>query len=81
MSGGIKPTERMATALCGLPIRAFVGSTDTVISPQSTWDCAALLTERGADIEVTEYEGAGHTDVPEKAYLESDLLLWLTGGE
>ena len=52
-----------------------------MISPQSTWDCAALLTERGADIEVTEYEGAGHTDVPEKAYLESDLLLWLTGGE
>ena len=81
LSGGIKPTERMTTALCGLPIRAFVGSADTVISPQSTWDCAALLTERGADIEVTEYEGAGHTDVPEKAYLESDLLLWLTGGE
>ena len=81
LSGGIKPTERMTTALCGLPIRAFVGSADTVISPQSTGDCAALLTERGADIEVTEYEGAGHTDVPEKAYLESDLLLWLTGGE
>lgn len=70
----------MVNALCGLPIRTFVGSADTVISPQSTWACAALLTERGANIEVTEYEGAEHTDVPGKAYLESDLLLWLING-
>ena len=49
-------------------------------SPQSTWDCAAMLLERGADIQVTEYEGATHTDLPARVYLEGDLLQWLIGG-
>ena len=81
LSGGIKPTEKMLNALSTLPIRAFVGSDDTVISPQSTWDCAALLLERGADIQVTEYDGATHTEIPARAYLESGLLPWLIDGQ
>ena len=72
--------ETTLKALSALPIRAFVGSEDTVISPQSTWDCAAMLLERGADIQVTEYEGATHTDLPARVYLEGDLLQWLIGG-
>ena len=80
LSGGIKPMETTLKALSALPIRAFVGSEDTVISPQSTWDCAAMLLERGADIQVTEYEGATHTDLPARVYLEGDLLQWLIGG-
>ena len=81
LSGSIKPTERMLDALSGLPIRAFTGSADTVVTPQSIRDCAASLQERGADIQVTEYEGASHTDVPIKAYFESDLLMWLINGQ
>lgn len=39
-----------------------------------------MLLERGADIQVTEYEGATHTDLPARVYLEGDLLQWLIGG-
>ena len=51
-----------------------------MVTPQSTINCAAALTERNADIQVTEYEGAAHTEVPEKAYLEDGLINWLING-
>ena len=81
LSGGVKVTEKMLANLSTMSIRAFVATDDTVVSPQSTWECASLLTERGADIRVTEYEGATHTDMPTRVYLEGDLLQWLTSGQ
>lgn len=79
VSGGIKITDRTVKNLSTLSIWALVGSEDQMVNPQSTKDCASALSAYNADIKVTEFDGAEHTDVLSKAYLESGLINWLIG--
>ncbi|MDO5293414.1 MAG: SUMF1/EgtB/PvdO family nonheme iron enzyme [bacterium] len=78
-AGTVTLTKNVLTNLSTLEIRTFIGSADTVMDPQNTRDCAEALLKIGTSIEVTEFEGATHTEIPELAYLNSDLINWLIG--
>lgn len=62
---------------------AFVGSTDTIVPPDSTLTFVEALREAGADAAVTVFDGADHFSVPSLAYLDrgTDLVGWLTGNQ
>ena len=54
------PSERLPIAV---PLRLFVGSLDTIVTRQHEEGFVAKARKRGADIEFTPLEGAGHFDV------------------
>lgn len=76
MSGSIKNTEENINALAKTKIWAFVGTADTIVSPDSTRTIIAALKERGVNAKITEIEGATHFDVP-AAYKNSGVINWL----
>ena len=72
----------MAQSLQGMKIWTFVGSEDTVVSPESseqTIDCLSELTDQA---KITVFDGADHFSVPSLTYLDSsvNLIGWLLGG-
>lgn len=79
LSGSIDITEANVSALKNLPVRAFVGSEDTIVPPESSQNMIAALKEVGNDAEITVFQGASHFDVPELTYFSRtfDLLSWL----
>ena len=81
MSGSIKATPPKLEALSQMPVWAFVGTNDTVVDPASSRTFIGELKARNADANITEFDGAGHTEVPGLAYLDEsiDILNWLTG--
>ena len=82
-SGSINNTTLNVNKLKNLSVRAFVGSADVVVSPDSSINFVAALVEAGGDAEITSFEGASHTDVPALAYLDEELGLvnWLSWDE
>ncbi|MBQ3707625.1 MAG: dienelactone hydrolase family protein [Clostridia bacterium] len=77
MSGSVRYTEENAALLSRTMIWAFVGTEDTIISPDASRTMVQALTDRGADARITELDGATHFDVPSLAYHNSELLEWL----
>ena len=82
-SGGVRGKKATLSALEGTPVRAFVGTDDEAVSPQSSLDLVDKLAALGSDAEITAFDGATHTDVPELAYLDEKigLISWLIGRE
>ena len=58
-----------------MPVWAFHGAEDTVVSPTQSDEMVAALRAIGGDVIYTRVDGVGH-DVWENAYRE-ELLLWL----
>ncbi len=80
-SGGVRASKAALSALSDMKIWTFVGTEDTVVSPQTAIHFMELLTRRNSQAVITEFDGAAHTDVPRLAYLsdEIDLIHWLVG--
>ena len=77
MSGSIQNSEANVTALSKTRVWAFVGTEDTIVSPDSSRAIIGALQERGAAAAITELEGAAHADVPSLAYKNADYMQWL----
>lgn len=77
MSGSIQNNEANLTALSQTEIWAFVGTDDTIVSPDSSRTIINELKEKGATAKITELDGATHFDVPSLAYKNDDLIQWL----
>lgn len=72
--GGGNP--KRAKWLKNIPIWAFHGAEDEVVSPDFTRDMIEALERQGAEPKYTEYAGVGH-DSWVKAFREPELLEWL----
>ncbi|MDO4543760.1 MAG: dienelactone hydrolase family protein [Clostridia bacterium] len=81
LSGSVQTTEENLEALKNLPVRAFVGSEDNIVSPNSSIQFIENLRRINPNAEVTSFSGAGHSDVPALVYLDSEIGLidWLIG--
>ena len=82
-SGSISNTTLNVSKLKSLPVRAFVGSADTIVSPDASINFVAALTEAGnTDATVTVFDGSTHFDVPALVYLDEDIGIvnWLAFG-
>lgn len=77
MSGSIRNSEATIEALSKTKIWAFIGTEDTIVSPDSSRTIISALDEKGADVKITELEGATHFDVPSLVYKNNDLIQWL----
>ena len=77
MSGFIRNTDENITAVSKAKVWAFVGTNDTVISPNSTKQAIKLLKDKGADAKLTEYQDADHFNVPVLGYKDIDFIDWL----
>ena len=81
LSGSIRSTPATIDKLKDIPVRAFVGSADTIVSPDSSKEAVAALKSAGSDAEITIFDGADHFAVPGLAFLDEsiDLVGWLIG--
>lgn len=77
MSGSIKNTEANLNALAKTKIWSFVGTNDTIVSPDSSRTIIDELKRKGADAKITEFENATHFDVPALGYKNTELIEWL----
>lgn len=82
LSGSIRNTPDIIDNLKNIPVRAFVGSADTIVSPDSSKEVIAALKAAGGSAEITVFDGADHFSVPSLAFLDTniDLIGWLIGG-
>ena len=80
MSGSLKTTDENVALLKNIPVWAFVGSADTIVSPQYSIDFVNALKSAGGDATLTTFDGADHFSVPSLAYLsdEYNVVSWLT---
>lgn len=64
-----------------IPVWAFVGAEDTIVSPELSERFVESLNQAGGNARLTVFEGATHFDVPTLAYFDSELnvLDWLVG--
>jgi len=79
MSGSIQNTETNIVALSKTKIWAFVGTADTIVSPESSRTIIKALNDKGSNAMITELEGATHFDVPSLVYKNDALIRWLVG--
>lgn len=79
MSGSIRINEANIEALSHMPVWAFVGSADTIVSPTSSIEFIQKLSVENKEATITVFEGKTHFDVPESAYLNQDIdiVTWL----
>ena len=77
--GSVRLTERNRQALSKLPIWAFVAADDEAVDPASTADCISRLHAVNPVARMTDFEDAGHRDVPTLAWLDEELglLSWM----
>ena len=68
----------MASALRDMPIRAFHGEADTVVSVEYTRDMIKAIKNAGGDPDVTYYPGIDH-NCWDLAYEQTNLIPWLAG--
>lgn len=73
---GFGPDEQLGTNLKGLPIWAFHGEADRVVSAAESQRLAKAASERGGDVKLTLYLGVDHNSW-DKAYREEHLGDWL----
>ena len=78
-SGSIANSQLNVNKLKNVSVRAFVGSADTIVSPDASVSFVAALQEAGGDAALTVFEGADHFAVPALTYLDEDIdiLDWL----
>ena len=81
MSGSIIISNTTINSLSNMPIWAFVGSKDTIVSPKSSIQFIQKLSMYNANANITVFDGATHFDVPELAYLGHDIVTWLISQE
>lgn len=81
LSGSAERVLGNAAAFEGTPVRAFVGSADSVVSPETSEQMVGELKEAGVDATLTVFDGAEHTEVPFHVYHDEgiNLVLWLIG--
>lgn len=81
LSGSIRNTTDNISKLKNIPVRAFVGSADTIVSPNFSKEVVAALKAEGDDAEITVFDGADHFSVPSLTYLDQSINLvgWLIG--
>ena len=79
MSGSVKNTDANVKALGIMPIRAFVGSADTVVAPEASTGFTDALKQTNPDCKMTVLDGATHFDVPELVFKneEFDIMDWI----
>lgn len=80
LSGSVRMTAgQNLQKLADLPIWAFAGTADTIVSPASSEQFVELLKQENAAAKITLLEGDTHFDVPTSVYLDQklDLLGWL----
>ena len=82
LSGSVRNTPDILSKLKNIPIRAFVGSADTIVPPDSSKEVVAALKAAGGSAEITVFDGADHFSVPSLTFLDTniDLIGWLIGG-
>ena len=82
LSGSIRNTPDIIDNLKNIPVRAFVGSADTIVPPDSSKEVIAALKAAGGSAEITVFDGADHFSVPSLTFLDTniDLIGWLIGG-
>ena len=82
LSGSIRNTPDIIDDLKNIPVRAFVGSADTIVPPDSSKEVIAALKAAGSSAEITVFDGADHFSVPSLTFLDTniDLIGWLIGG-
>ena len=83
MSGSIENTEKNRKALGIMPIRAFVGSADTIVRPETSTEFVSALTETNSECTMTVFEGATHFDVPDLVLKDEsiDIINWVLSNE
>ena len=64
-----------------MPVWAFVGAEDTIVSSELSEKFVESMNQAGGNARLTVFEDATHFDVPTLAYFESKLnvLDWLIG--
>ena len=83
LSGSVRDSREMRAALADLPVWAIAGAQDDVVDPAAARDFLAALRAVNPDARYTEVEGAGHFDLPARAYLDGEvgLVRWLLSHE
>lgn len=77
MSGSIKVDNSNIEKLRNIPIWAFVGTNDTIVDPSSSTEFINSLKQVNTQAKLTTFDGAGHFDVPELGYKNTDVINWL----
>ena len=79
LSGSARGQAAQLEALKDIPVRAFVGSDDTVILPEYSENAVTELNALGGNAQITIFEGADHFAVPSQTYLDPSISLvnWL----
>jgi predicted peptidase len=68
--------EKDASSLATLPIWAFHGASDDVVSPEESRKMVKAVRDAGGNIQYTEFEDTGHNSW-DKAYGEEKHIKWL----
>lgn len=81
LAGSARGVLEQVSVLQEIPVRAFVGASDTVIAPNSSEQMVAELKKAGADAQITVLDGADHVSVPSLVYHDESIRLveWLVG--
>ena len=81
LAGSARGVLEYASLLKEIPVRAFVGADDTVITPNSSRQMVAKLKNAGADAQITVLDGADHVSIPSLVYHDESVRLveWLLG--
>lgn len=81
LAGSARGILDQVSLLQEVSIWAFVGSVDTVITPNSSKQMVAELRKAGATADITIFDGADHISVPSLTYLDENIHLvdWLIG--
>ena len=79
LSGYINVTPENISKLKNIPVKAFVGSADKIVSPSTSLEAITVLKRMNAKADITVFSGADHFSVPRLTYLDSniDLIDWL----
>ena len=83
LSGSIRNTADTIDKLKNIPVKAFVGSADSIVSPNYSKEVVAALKAAGGNAEVIVFDGADHFSVPSLTFLDNniDLVDWLIGNK
>lgn len=81
LSGSIRLNQDTVGKLKNIPIKAFVGSADKIIPPESSEKAVAALKAAGGNADITVFDGADHFSVPGLTFLDKSINLvgWLIG--
>lgn len=79
LSGSIATNDTNITALSNMGIRAFVGSADKIVPPDSSTQFITALSKCNTNAQITVFEGADHFSIPGLVYLDKgiDVLHWM----